>query len=172
MTSQTPRATSTGSTAAGLSVCLLCYDAGDATPMALSNWHVWGDGGDEGERHHSARAPSDWRPRRRRRQGCGLRVRSVTLSPRMGRRQTPLTVGLYGGAAAAAVAAAASDYRDPTRRGQDNTPTDPGELTTSEAVVVAIEYPQVPLPGVAFETKEGEVAIREEDDEGHADLPS
>ena len=35
----------------------------------------------------------------------------------------PLTAGLYGGAAAAAVAAAASDVRDPTRRGQDNTPT-------------------------------------------------
>ena len=42
-------------------------------------------------------------------------------------------VAAVGGAAAAAVAAAASDYRDPTRRGQDNTATDPGEFTQQEA---------------------------------------
>ena len=58
---------------------------------------------------------------------------------------------MYGGAAAAAIAAAASDYRDPTRRGQDNTPTNAGELTTGETVQMEIEYPQLPLPGMPFQ---------------------
>ncbi len=28
---------------------MLVRDAGDSAPMALSNWHVWGDGGEEGD---------------------------------------------------------------------------------------------------------------------------
>lgn len=135
---------------AGTLGCLV-HDAGDATPMALSNWHVWGDGGDEGDDIIQPGHPTG-----------GDHVEGVVKVAACGPLVTSLleweapdalTVGLYGGAAAAAVAAAASDVRDPTRRGQDNTPTNPGELTTSEAVVVGIEYPQVPLPGVAFETK-------------------
>jgi hypothetical protein len=135
---------------AGTLGCLV-RDAGDATPMALSNWHVWGDGGDEGDDIIQPGHPT-----------AGDHVEGVVKVAACGPLITSLieweapdalTVGLYGGAAAAAVAAAASDVRDPTRRGQDHTPTDPGELTTSERVVVGIEYPQLPLPGVAFETK-------------------
>ncbi|MBK8920870.1 MAG: hypothetical protein IPM81_05085 [Saprospirales bacterium] len=65
---------------------------------------------------------------------------------------SPLTAGLYGGAAAAAIAAAASDYRDPTRRGQTKPPINAGERTTGESVEMRIEYPQLPLPGVPFRT--------------------
>lgn len=134
---------------AGTLGCLV-RDAGDSTPMALSNWHVWADGGEEGDDIIQPGHPT-----------AGDHVEGVVKVAACGPLVTslleweapdPLTIGLYGGAAAAAVAAAVSDVRDPTRRGQDKTPTDPGELTTSEAVVVAIEYPQVPVPGVAFET--------------------
>jgi hypothetical protein len=135
---------------AGTLGCLV-RDAGDGTPMALSNWHVWGDGGEEGDDIIQPGHPT-----------AGDHVEGVVKVAACGPLVTslleweapdPLTVGLYGGAAAAAIAAAASDVRDPTRRGQDNTPPDPGELTTSESVVMAIEYPQVPVPGVPFETK-------------------
>ena len=129
----------------------LVHDAGDATPMALSNWHVWGDGGDEGDDIIQPGHPTggDHVEGVVKVAACGPLVTSLLEWE----APSPLTVGLYGGAAAAAVAAAASDYRDPTRRGQDHTPTDPGELTKAESVEMAIEYPQVPLPGVAFETK-------------------
>ncbi len=61
--------------------------------------------------------------------------------------------------AAAAIAAAASDDIDPHRRGQDATPTDPGERTLRESVHIDIDYPVLPLPGTPFRT---EVAWRYE----------
>lgn len=54
--------------------------------------------------------------------------------------------------AAAAIAAAASDRIDPHRRGQDATPTDPGERTHRETVRMTIDYPVLPLPGTPFAT--------------------
>jgi hypothetical protein len=130
---------------------MLVRDASDSAPMALSNWHVWADGGEEGDDIIQPGHPT-----------AGDHVEAVTKVVACGplitsliewEAPSPLTGALYGGAAAAAIAAAASDHRDPTRRGQDQTPTNPGELTTGETVEMAIEYPQLPLPGVAFETQ-------------------
>lgn len=127
---------------------LLVRDATDGTPMALSNWHVWADGGDEGDDIIQPAHPTG-----------GDHVEAVTKVAACGPLVTsliewevpsPLTWGLYGGAAAAAIAAAASDLRDPTRRGQDQTPTNPGERTLDETVEMRIAYPQLPLPGVPF----------------------
>jgi hypothetical protein len=55
--------------------------------------------------------------------------------------------------AAAAIAAAASDDIDPHRRGQDATPTEPGERTEREIVRIDIDYPDLPLPGTPFRTQ-------------------
>ncbi len=55
--------------------------------------------------------------------------------------------------AAAAIAAAASDDIDPHRRGQDATPTEPGERTHREVVHVDVDYPELPLPGTPFRTQ-------------------
>ncbi|MCY1078765.1 hypothetical protein [Archangium lansingense] len=130
---------------------MLVRDETDGTPMALSNWHVWANGGDEGDDIIQPGHPTG-----------GDHVEAIGKVAACGPLSTslieweapsPLTVGLYGGAAAAAVAAAASDVRDPSRRGQDQTPTNPGELTELESVDMAIEYPQLPLPGVAFHTQ-------------------
>jgi hypothetical protein len=127
---------------------ILVRDAGDGTPMVLSNWHVWADGGEEGDDIIQPGHPT-----------AGDHVEAVTKVAACGplitsliewEAPSPLTAGLYGGAAAASVAAAASDFRDPTRRGQDQTPTNAGELTTAESVQMTIEYPQLPLPGVPF----------------------
>lgn len=129
---------------------MLVRDATDSTPMALSNWHVWASGGEEGDTIIQPGHPTagDHIVAIGKVAACGPLITSLIEweSP------DPLAVALYGGAAAAAVAAAASDVRDPTRRGQDNTAPDPGELTHSEVVDVSIEYPQLPLPGLAFRT--------------------
>lgn len=130
---------------------VLARDNVSGEAVALSNWHVWGDGGDVGDKIIQPGHPT-----------AGDHVEAIGKVAACGPLLTsliewevpsPLTVGLYGGAAAAAIAAAASDYRDPTRRGQDNTSPDPGERTQREVVDMAIEYPDLPLPGVAFQTK-------------------
>lgn len=127
---------------------LLVHDATDGTEMALSNWHVYADGGEEGDDIIQPAHPT-----------TGDHVEAITKVLACGPLVTsliewevpdPLTAGLYGGAAGAAIAAAASDYRDPTRRGQDATPTAAGQLTNGELVEMAIEYPQLPLPGIPF----------------------
>lgn len=129
---------------------ILARDNATNAPVALSNWHVWGDGGSTGDQIIQPGHPTG-----------GDHVEAVGKVLACGPLLTaliewevpsPLTLGLYGGAAVAAVAAAASDYRDPTRRGQDNTATNPGELTEREMVDMAIEYPQLPLPGLPFKT--------------------
>jgi hypothetical protein len=130
---------------------VLARDNVSGEAVALSNWHVWGDGGEVGDKIIQPGHPT-----------AGDHVEAIGKVVACGPLLTsliewdapsPLTVGLYGGAAAAAIAAAASDYRDPTRRGQDNTLPDPGERTQRELVDMAIEYPNLPLPGVAFQTK-------------------
>lgn len=130
---------------------VLARDNSDGAPVALSNWHVWGDGGEEGDRIIQPAHPTtgDHFEAIGKVIACGPLLTSLIewSAP------SPLTVGLYGGAAAAAIAAAASDNRDPTRRGQDNTPTNPGELTLRETVGMAIEYPNLPLPGIPFKTQ-------------------
>lgn len=130
---------------------VLARDNISGEAVALSNWHVWGDGGEVGDKIIQPGHPT-----------AGDHVEAIGKVVACGPLLTsliewdapsPLTVGLYGGAAAAGIAAAASDYRDPTRRGQDNTSPDPGERTQRELVDMAIEYPNLPLPGVAFQTK-------------------
>lgn len=129
---------------------ILARDNATGTSVALSNWHVWGDGGEEGDQIIQPGHPTtgDHVEAIGKVLACGPLITSLIEWE----APSPLTGGLYGGAAAAAVAAAASDYRDPTRRGQDNTATNPGELTKRETVDMAIEYPQLPLPGVPFKT--------------------
>ncbi len=51
-----------------------------------------------------------------------------------------VAAGLVAAAAAAATAAALSDARDPIRRGQDNTPPAPGEVTTAEHLKATLTY--------------------------------
>lgn len=130
---------------------VLARDNSDGAPVALSNWHVWGDGGDPGDSIIQPGHPTtaDHFEAVGKVLACGPLLTSLIewSAP------SPLTVGLYGGAATAAKAASASDYRDPTRRGQDNTPTNAGELTLRETVDMAIEYPSLPLPGVPFQTQ-------------------
>lgn len=130
---------------------MLVRDGTDGTPMALSNWHVWGADGEEGDDIIQPGHPTagDHIVAIGKVAACGPLITSLIEWE----APSPLTGGLYGGAAAAAVAAAASDVRDPTRRGQDHTVPDPGELTTSEVVDMEIEYPQLPLPGLAFKTE-------------------
>lgn len=129
---------------------ILARDNTSGAPVALSNWHVWGDGGEEGDQIIQPGHPTtgDHIEAIGKVLACGPLVTSLIEWE----TPSPLTAGLYGGAAVAAVAAAASDYRDPNRCGQDNTPTNAGELTKRETVDMAIEYPHLPLPGVPFET--------------------
>jgi hypothetical protein len=130
---------------------LLVRNASDNAPMALSNWHVWADGGDEGDDIIQPGHPTavDHLEGLGKVAACGPLLSAVIEWE----APSPLAGGLYGGAAAAAVAAAASDYRDPLRRGQDQTIPDPGERTLREEVDIAIEYPQLPLPGRPFQTR-------------------
>jgi hypothetical protein len=128
---------------------ILARDNATNAPVALSNWHVWGDGGSAGDQIIQPGHPTagDHVEAVGKVLACGPLVTSLIEWE----APDPIAAGLYAGAAAAAIAAACSDQRDPTRRGQDATPVGPGELTESEAVEVDIEYPQLPLPGVAFQ---------------------
>lgn len=127
---------------------ILVRDAADGSPMALSNWHVWADGGDVGDDIIQPGHPTggDHVEATAKVALCGPLLTSLIEWE----VPSPLTWGLYGGAAAAAIAAAASDYRDPTRRGQDHTTPDPGELTLGETVEMKVDYQQLPLPGKPF----------------------
>lgn len=130
---------------------ILARDNSNGQSIAISNWHVWGDGGEEGDRIIQPGHPTavDHVEAIGKVAACGPLVTSLIEWE----VPSPLAVGLYGAAAGSAIAAALSDYRDPTRRGQDNTVPDPGEHTQREQVDVAIEYPNLPLPGVPFQTK-------------------
>ncbi len=129
---------------------ILARDNDTGQAVALSNWHVWGDGGEEGDQIIQPGHPT-----------AGDHVEAISKVVACGpltyllewEAPSPVDAGLYGGAAALAIAAAATDYRDPTRRGQDNTVPNPGEFTKREMVEMAIEYPDLPLPGVPFRTQ-------------------
>ncbi len=127
----------------------LCYRG--STPMALSNWHVWADGGDVGDDIIQPGHP-------RAQEHFEALGKVAFCGPLLGslfewEAPSPLTWGLYGGAAAAAIAAAASDEIDPTRRGQDATPTNPGERTLLEQVDMEIEYLEQPIPGTPYQVE-------------------
>jgi PKD repeat protein len=57
---------------------------------------------------------------------------------------------LTAAAATTALIAAASDVRDPIRRGQDNTPPQPGEITVGENLKAALSYTHPVKPGTPF----------------------
>ncbi|MCC2318642.1 hypothetical protein [Cellulomonas chengniuliangii] len=130
---------------------VLARDNATGAAVALSNWHVWGDGGSEGDQIIQPGHPTggDHIEGTGKVIACGPLITSLIEWE----APPPLAGGLYAGAAAAALAAAASDYRDPTRRGQDVTMPGPGALTLGESVDMAIEYPDLPLPGVPFATQ-------------------
>ncbi|WP_380674816.1 hypothetical protein [Salinigranum sp. GCM10025319] len=130
---------------------ILCRDDDDDTAMALSNWHVWADGGEFGDTIIQPAHPraGEHLEGLTKVAACGPLVGSLIE----GRVPSPLALGLYGGATAAAVAAALSDYRDPVRRGQDATSPRAGERTEREEVDVDVEYPDLPWPGTPFETR-------------------
>jgi hypothetical protein len=127
---------------------MICRDA-DGNAVGLSNWHVWGEGGNPGDDIIQPRPRGgDHLEGVAKVAACGPVVSTVIEDD----VPSPLTPILYGAAAAAVVAAVASDYRDPTRRGQDATPTQPGERTLEESVNMAAEYPDLPWPGTPFRT--------------------
>ncbi len=61
-----------------------------------------------------------------------------------------VVAGLVAAAAAAATIAAASDVRDPVRRGQDNTLPNSGELTVAEKLKMTFVYPEPIALGKPF----------------------
>lgn len=129
---------------------VLCRDS-EGRSMALSNWHVWADGGDVGDNIIQPGHPTEG--------DHALSVfETLACGPVFGavvntNLPSPLTAGLYAGAAAVALAAAASDRIDPTRRGQEATPVPAGETTQFEEVEMAIEYPDLPWPGAPFRAR-------------------
>ncbi|MEO9893112.1 hypothetical protein [Aurantibacter sp.] len=129
---------------------LLCTDNETGDLMALSNWHVWADGGEEGDTIIQPGIPrtGDNVEGVAKVLACGPILTSILEweSP------DPIALGLYGGAAALAIAAALSDYRDPSRRGQDATIPGPGEKTMMEKIVVDTVYKDLPIPGTPFKT--------------------
>lgn len=130
---------------------VLARDDATGDAVALSNWHVWGDGGSAGDQIIQPGHPTggDHVEAVGKVLACGPLITSLIEWE----APSPLAAGLYAGAAAAAIAAAASDYRDPTRRGQDATSPGPGDLTLGESVGMSIEYPSLPLPGLPFQTQ-------------------
>ncbi|CAL9590739.1 hypothetical protein SUDANB105_05218 [Streptomyces sp. enrichment culture] len=129
---------------------LLARDATTNAAVALSNWHVWGDGGETGDDIIQPGRPTETDHL----EAVGKIAACNILAPSLIEWEvpSPLTVGLYGGAAALALAAALSDVRDPSRRGQDATIPPGGAYTLDETVDVAIEYPDLPIPGRPFAT--------------------
>jgi hypothetical protein len=130
---------------------VLATDNTTGKPVALSNWHVWAKNGEIGDRIIQPGHPTgdDHVQAVGKVLACGPLVTSVIEWE----VPDPIAAGLYGGAAAAAVAAALSDYRDPTRRGQDATPTEPGERTLKERVSSEIDYYDLPMPGLPFRSE-------------------
>jgi hypothetical protein len=125
----------------------VCIHNGDDKLMALSNAHVWGF--DLGNDIVQPFIPVG--------EFVEAGVKLLTCGPVIsflseGRPPSGLTTVLTAAAEAAWIAAAASDVKDPHRRGEEGTPpAQPGELTTSEAVRFSAEPDGVPLPGAPFE---------------------
>lgn len=128
----------------------LCWDSGDSTPLALSNWHVWAEDSEKGDNIIQPRQPTtdDYVEAGERLLFCGgpIVTHLVDWNP-----PRPLTVGLASAAAAAWTAAGLSDAADPIRRGQLATPpATAAERTTREHVKVAMTPITDPLPGTPF----------------------
>lgn len=93
----------------------ICFDRASGQPMALSNWHVWADGGEKGD---DIIQPGHPRTEDRVQAYfeaffCGPIANLIEWEA-----PSALTSILYTSSAAAAVAAAASDEIDPSRKGQ------------------------------------------------------
>jgi hypothetical protein len=58
--------------------------------------------------------------------------------------------GVASVVATGAIAVALSDAKDPWRRGQENTPVQPGEITIAEKLEVSMEYLVPPNPGSVY----------------------
>lgn len=114
--------------------------------MALSNAHVWGS--DIGSDIVQPSKPIG--------KFISAGVELLACGPIIsflaeGELPSGLTAVLTAGAAAAWVAAAASDAKDPHRRGQEATvPAQPGERTQGEVVRFDAEPKDLPLPGTPF----------------------
>ncbi|MCI0390277.1 MAG: hypothetical protein MOB07_16125 [Acidobacteria bacterium] len=129
---------------------MLCRDS-EGRAMGISNWHVWADGGEDGDNIIQPAHPIDvdhvlsvFETL-----ACGSILGAVVNT----NVPSPLSAGLLAGAAAVGVAAAASDHIDPTRRGQEATPVPAGVTTQFEEVEMAIEYPELPWPGTPFHAR-------------------
>jgi len=128
----------------------LCWDAADSTPLALSNWHVWAAGSEQGDTIIQPGHPTagDYAEAGARLLFCGGPVVTHLAD---WNAPSPLTDGLAAAAAAAWTAAALSDVADPIRRGQlATTPATATERTLREQVKVTLTPINDPLPGTPF----------------------
>jgi hypothetical protein len=124
----------------------LCIHNPTGKQMALSNAHVWGkDIGND--------ITQPFRPVGEYAEAV---VKLLTCGPIIsyiseGILPSGLTTILTAGASAAWIAAAASDAKDPHRRGQEGTiPAQPDELTIAESVKFAADPQEPPLPGKPY----------------------
>lgn len=134
---------------AGGTLGILCRDAnGDA--MALSNWHVWADQGAEvGDRIIQPPTPdgATYAEAITKVGACG----PFTSTAIEGRTPSPLAAGLYAGAAAAGILAAATDHKDPVRRGQEMTNVGAETSTHAELWQMELSFPEIiPWVGQPF----------------------
>jgi hypothetical protein len=128
----------------------LCWNEGDSTPLALSNWHVWAAGSEQGDTIIQPGHPTtgDYAEAGARLLFCGGSVITHLID---WNAPSPLTDGLAAAAAAAWTAAGLSDVADPIRRGQlATTPATATERTLREQVKVALTPINDPLPGTPF----------------------
>lgn len=130
----------------------ICFDGTSGDAMALSNWHVWAEGGEQGD---DIIQPGH--PRTEDRVQAYFEAAFCGPAANLIEWEAPsaLTSALYGGAAAAAAAAAASDVIDPSRKGQGKTAPGAGEMTDKESIDMKIEYLTQPIPGTPFKLKVG-----------------
>ncbi len=131
----------------------LCWDAGNSTPLALSNWHVWANGSEQGDAIIQPGHPTagDYAEAGAQLLFCGGPVVTHLVD---WNAPSPLTDGLAAAAAAAWTAAALSDVADPIRRGQLATPPATAtERTLLEHVKVVLAPINDPLPGTPFGVK-------------------
>jgi hypothetical protein len=130
---------------------ILCRDA-EGRSMALSNWHVWADDDAEiGDRIIQPSTPDGgtYAESITKVVGCGPLLSTVIE----GRVPSPLSAGLYGGAAAAGALAALTDHKDPIIRGREMTNIQGGSFTHEELLDVSIAFPgTIPWPGHPFQT--------------------
>jgi hypothetical protein len=126
----------------------LCYHDvdGEEKLMALSNAHVWGH--DIGTEIMQPYRPAG--------EFAEASVKLLTCGPLIsyiseGETPSGLTSVLATAAAAAGIAAAASDHKDPHRRGQEATePATSDERTLSERVSLTADPNDLPLPGTPY----------------------